>query len=257
MFYKIYSKNSNKANFIRSLITSKLDWKYKNINPDVIIVIGGDGTFLRAINELGNKYTYLFISTGKIGHYSSISFKEIEAHPVLIKNIISETTELPLLSTIIQGKEYIALNEIRILSLEAPLYSDIKIKNQDFGFFIGSEIYFCTSTGSTGYNHSLNGPIFLDQSDYLINFIAKNKLSPANLSNPILLPGNIECELNIDNNSFFIIIDNKSFKLLKNNNIKIKYAHKHIKLLVSSVKELKNNQLRYLSKTLSIKSSIN
>lgn len=126
--------------------------------PDVIVVIGGDGTMLSAIRSFHQQgVPFLGVNTGSLGFLPGAQPGEIVLLPQLIEGQDSVQDVYPLLEvhlTTVSGKKFIsyAFNEIVIKQhqarlLEALLYIDHK----PFNYFTGDGLIISTPIGSTGY----------------------------------------------------------------------------------------------------------
>lgn len=126
--------------------------------PDLIIVIGGDGTMLSAIRDHRlMKIPFIGINTGSLGFLPSVRPDDM-AH--LITSIQKEDFTLksyPLLKVIcktVNGEtvENYAFNEILIKHLEPRLMEvKIYINGKAFNYFTGDGFIISTAIGATGY----------------------------------------------------------------------------------------------------------
>lgn len=128
------------------------------VNPDIIVVIGGDGTMLSAIRTMGEKnLPFLGVNTGSLGFLPGLLPDEIHLLPELLRRQEQVMDEFPLLevvSTTISGKKFTnyVFNEAVIKHyhpkmLEALVYIDGK----PFNYFTGDGLIFSTPIGTTGY----------------------------------------------------------------------------------------------------------
>ena len=87
--FKIYTRHRNNYVDIIEKVLKENDKKQVTKNPDLLISIGGDGTFLKAIKD--NSYSpdtlYVSLKSGKLGFYSDYSVSEID---VLLKEMIND-----------------------------------------------------------------------------------------------------------------------------------------------------------------------
>lgn len=136
------------------------------INPEYVIVLGGDGTILRAAREYRDsldQIKMIGINFGKLGFYTDFLPDEFKEMISLIESNQYSICRLPLLKyefTTDQGSEIgYALNEITVVN---PLHTqriDIYINNEMFESFKGTGIVISTPSGSTAYNKSLGGSV--------------------------------------------------------------------------------------------------
>lgn len=132
-----------------------------------ILVLGGDGTLLRAARELADrKIPFLGINLGHLGYLAEIEKQNVQA--ALEKLIADEyTVEDRMMlsgSVYVDGAEMehdVALNDIvlnRFGNLRVVNY-DIYVNDQYLNSFTADGVIVSTPTGSTGYSLSAGGPI--------------------------------------------------------------------------------------------------
>lgn len=134
---------------------------------DGILVLGGDGTLLRAARELADRrIPFLGINLGHLGYLAEIEKQNVQA--ALKKLIADEYTieDRMMLSgrVFLEGartEQDVALNDIvinRAGNLRVVNY-DIYVNDQYLNSFTADGIIVSTPTGSTGYSLSAGGPI--------------------------------------------------------------------------------------------------
>jgi NAD+ kinase len=135
---------------------------------DVLLVLGGDGTFLRAAHAvIEDDVPLLGINSGKVGFLSKVEATEIER--VLAKLVEARyqiEPRMALEGRIIRGSEPIgdrllALNDVVIArgSLARVVRLDTSIDSSHLASFIADGLVVASPTGSTGYSFSAGGPI--------------------------------------------------------------------------------------------------
>ncbi|MBS6398067.1 MAG: NAD(+)/NADH kinase [Clostridiales bacterium] len=143
---------------------------------DGILVLGGDGTLLRAARELaGRKIPFLGINLGHLGYLAEIEQQNIR--PALDRLIADEYTveDRMMLSGSIYADgslagQDIALNDIvmnRCGNLRVVNY-DIYVNDQYLNSFTADGVIVSTPTGSTGYSLSAGGPIVSPTASMLV-----------------------------------------------------------------------------------------
>lgn len=136
-------------------------------NVEGILVLGGDGTLLRAARELaGRRIPFLGINMGHLGYLAEIEEQNVPA--ALEKLIADEYTieERMMLSgsVYVDGvctEQDVALNDIvlnRFGNLRVVDY-EVYVNEQYLNSFTADGIIVSTPTGSTGYSLSAGGPI--------------------------------------------------------------------------------------------------
>jgi NAD+ kinase len=146
-------------------------------DTDVLVVLGGDGTFLRATEAVVKvDVPILGINLGKVGFLSKAEAHELEE--VLGKLKAGQFTireRMGLEGAILPaGGEarltFSALNDIVIArgALARVVRLDVKIDESHLATFVSDGLVVSSPTGSTGYSFSAGGPILDPQSRNLI-----------------------------------------------------------------------------------------
>lgn len=172
----LYTKNI--AEYIRKNNRTCLIKGEDELTPDVdcVLVLGGDGTLLRAAREVRNMGIPLIgINLGTIGYLAEIDKNSIyPALDNLFENNYFIESRMMLKGTIFHEGEKvysdIALNEIAI-KRDGPLRV-VRFKNYVNGEFLNQYqadgILVSTPTGSTGYSLSAGGPIVSPQASLIM-----------------------------------------------------------------------------------------
>ena len=144
----------------KKLIDAGLE--YDETHPQIVCVIGGDGTFLSAIhkymNELDN-IVFTGVHTGTLGFFVDYSLKEMDQciNDILTKQPRIEKKRLLEINIENQQKFY-AVNEMWLQSHKTKTI-DVYLNDQHLEKFHGSGLVISTQTGSTAFNRSLNGAV--------------------------------------------------------------------------------------------------
>jgi NAD+ kinase len=128
------------------------------LQPDVIIVVGGDGTMLSAIRSHAEmNIPFIGINTGTLGFLPSLAPKDIDRLMEILKQEELNVHEYPLLevrSRTIHNKEMtnIAFNEI-VIKHQQPKLMEVLVYLNDkpFNYFTGDGFIVSTPVGATGY----------------------------------------------------------------------------------------------------------
>jgi NAD+ kinase len=135
---------------------------------DTVVVLGGDGTFLRAARAVAEIDVPLIgINLGKVGFLSKAEANELEA--VLTRIVAGAFTideRMVIEGKIIRGgvgdiERLVALNDIVIArgALARVCRLDVSIDDSHLATFIADGLVVSSPTGSTGYSFSAGGPI--------------------------------------------------------------------------------------------------
>jgi NAD+ kinase len=145
---------------------------------DVLLVLGGDGTLLRAARAVIQvDVPLLGVNLGKIGFLSKVEATELE--PVLVKLAAGDYTidprmalEARILKDGLEGDAAVhhALNDIVVArgALARVTRLDVAIGPTHVATFIADGLVVSSPTGSTGYSFSAGGPIVAPDSRNLI-----------------------------------------------------------------------------------------
>lgn len=144
-----------------SVLLDEAGYERSSESPDYVIAIGGDGTFLRAVKKyenIINTATFIGFKTGHVGYYCNYDETNVENIIEILET--SHIISLRLLKGLInESEEILALNEITITNPPFITKYDVFIDGELLENYNGNGLLVCTSTGSTGYNKSLNGAI--------------------------------------------------------------------------------------------------
>ncbi len=136
---------------------------------DALVVLGGDGTFLRAVRAVAEvDVPILGINLGKVGFLSKAEAGELDA--VLGKIVAGEfrIDERMALEGRIFGRDqpvdvlrHFALNDIVVArgALARVCRLDVAIDDTHLATFVADGLVVASPTGSTGYSFSAGGPI--------------------------------------------------------------------------------------------------
>ncbi len=127
-------------------------------HPDVIVVVGGDGTMLSAIRTFAEKdIPFIGINTGTLGFLPSLLPKDIDQLIEILKQNELKVHEYPLLEVktrTINNDEMVnlAFNEI-LIKHQQPKLMEVLVyfNNKPFNYFTGDGFIVSTPVGATGY----------------------------------------------------------------------------------------------------------
>lgn len=137
-----------------------------NEAADVVMSIGGDGTFLRIAQSVAFRGTPIIgVNAGHLGYLTTVDISQaIEAVKCLEKgdyNVEQRTMLQLLLPSAHQISRPFALNEVSILRKDtsSTIQVDVSLDEVALTTFKGDGLILSTPTGSTAYNLSVGGPI--------------------------------------------------------------------------------------------------
>jgi NAD+ kinase len=140
-------------------------------NTDGLVVLGGDGTFLRAARALAEvDVPVLGVNSGRIGFLSKIEPEALEVTLTeLAMDNYSIESRMMLEARLVRGADaghtpagvFAALNDAAIVrGAEARvLHLDVEIDGSHLASYIADGVVVATPTGSTAYSFSAGGPI--------------------------------------------------------------------------------------------------
>jgi NAD+ kinase len=137
---------------------------------DALVVLGGDGTFLRAARAVAEvDVPILGINLGKVGFLSKAEAADLETVLERIANGEFTFDERMVIEGRIrrggedpdEAERYVALNDIVVArgELARVCRLDVSIDDTHLATFIADGLVVASPTGSTGYSFSAGGPI--------------------------------------------------------------------------------------------------
>jgi NAD+ kinase len=144
---------------------------------DVLVVLGGDGTFLRAAQAVAQvDVPLLGINLGKVGFLSKAEAHELEAVLTqLHAGAYAVRGRMGLAGSILPAgrpaeTRFTALNDIVVArgSLARVVKLDVTIDESHLATFVADGLVVSSPTGSTGYSFSAGGPILDPHSRNLV-----------------------------------------------------------------------------------------
>lgn len=169
MKISLFSVHKEKTTLIEQKITALLDMHEIEIDdrdPDIIICIGGDGTFLKAVQSNIDRLDdvcFLGINNGTLGYFYDYDADEIEQAISDLDNGKLVERTFPLLEGTIacenETYDIYAVNEIRLSSIYKTLECEVYVDNEKLEDFVGNGLTVCGQLGSTGLNKSLGGAL--------------------------------------------------------------------------------------------------
>ena len=146
------------------------------MRPDAIIVLGGDGTMLRAARDLvEEEIPLLGVNLGSLGYLAEVEKSNItSALNDLISGEYFIEERMMLEGTIIRDGNVVtrtvALNDISVLKSQPfrAINFDVYVNGQFLKSYGADGVIVSTPTGSTGYNLSAGGPIVEPCADLLV-----------------------------------------------------------------------------------------
>lgn len=159
---------------------------------DVVMVLGGDGTMLRAVRELeGRDVPVIGVNLGSLGFMTSVTEDKLEhALDCLIAGNYSTSLRAVIECGVLRnGAEitrYRALNDVVLTSIKSRVVTlRMTVNGEEVGDFVCDGLVISTPTGSTGHSLSAGGPILMPSARGLVTSL----ICPHTLSTrPLVIP---------------------------------------------------------------------
>ena len=216
--------------------------KVADIQADMAISFGGDGTFLVTAQAVAKKnIPILGINAGHLGFLADVSVENIKsALDAVLAGNYRKICRTMLSAKRLDGvaTEFLSLNELSILwDKEVSMISiDVWIDNDFVATYKADGLLISTPTGSTAYSLSVGGPILSPNSQsVLIVPIAPHSLTVR----PLVVPDSsiIHIKAHTPNSTYQLSSDGYSVSLDTNIEIEIKKSE----LSVCSVQPIGNS----------------
>jgi NAD+ kinase len=156
-------------------------------DPELVVVLGGDGTMLRAFHEFLGRAPVIGVNFGRFGFLASMQPDELEEG--LRRAFAGEyvVLELPTLDYEQSGKRTVAVNDVVVGSGSPGRLVELEwaIGGEALGIVPSDAIIAATPSGSTAYNLSNNGPVLMWGIDAMaVSFVAPHSLH----ARPLVVP---------------------------------------------------------------------
>ena len=155
MSYAFVIRDDEKSREIKDFLESKIKLNKNEINPKIVIAVGGDGTILTAVHKYPDAIIF-GVHTGHLGFFANYDSDKLD---ILIDDINNNNYKVDYLDSLeasfsdSDGKNNaFAINEFTILSPGRTLRIDVYIDDEYFERFRGTGLAISTPFGSTAYN---------------------------------------------------------------------------------------------------------
>ena len=147
---------------------------------ELVIVLGGDGTMLRALRRLlGSGIPAIGVNFGRVGFLTAIAADELDAQLPRVFAGESVVIDLPTLELEVDGERRVAVNDVVAASASAGRMVELawSVGGEELGSQACDGIICATPPGSTAYNLSNGGPVLVWGLDAMaVTFIAPHSL---------------------------------------------------------------------------------
>jgi NAD+ kinase len=159
---------------------------------DLAVVLGGDGTMLRALQRfLGTGVPVLGVNFGRVGFLASIPADGLEDG--LRRAFAGDlaTVELPTLEAVVDGETRYAVNDVVVRSADVGRMIQLgwSLGGEDLGGQPCDGMICSTPVGSTAYNLSNGGPVLVWGLEAMaVTFVAPHSLH----ARPLVVPAGLD-----------------------------------------------------------------
>ena len=205
---------------------------------DIMVSIGGDGTFLRCIEFIRElDIPVMGINTGNLGFLATSKKEDINdsISKIFHKDFnVENRTLIKVNSNEIGINDSVfpyALNEVSVVRKDTTSMINIKtsLDGNHLNTYWADGLIVSTPTGSTGYSLSCGGPVISPSSGSFV----LTPISPHNLNvRPLVISDNTKIELSVSGRekNHLLSIDSKIFTIENDTTIKIEKAEFNFKI---------------------------
>lgn len=208
-----------------------------DFHADIALSIGGDGTFLKTAERVGNKgIPILGINTGRLGFLADVPENEIEETigELFTGDYLTEERSLLQVSAAGLSPDFtpVALNEVAVSKRDSSSMISIQTwLNDDFlNTYQADGLIISTPTGSTAYSLSVGGPVIVPQArNFVITAVAPHSLN----IRPLVINDDVTVRLKVESRSgnFLISLDGRSLDLPAGTILTIRKAAFNLKVI--------------------------
>ena len=199
--FSIAAKDDQESLLVAKDIRKRLfhgEMSYSEKEPDIVCVVGGDGTFLAAVHKYVNildKTVFVGINTGTLGFFLDYTVDEIDKY---INDILYKEPEIEshrLLKTTVYSEKtrsYLAVNEVRIDNMVRTQNIEVQVNGNKLEDFRGSGLCISSQAGSTAYNRAIKGAVVEKGLEImqLAEIAGVHNVHYRSLGAPLILSGN-------------------------------------------------------------------
>jgi NAD+ kinase len=157
-------------------------------DADIAIVLGGDGTMLRALARfLGKGVPVIGVNFGRVGFLTAVAGSELENALPRVFAGEYRTVELSTLEVTVGGETSVAINDVVVAggTLGRMIELGYSIGGEELGSQPCDGLICATPGGSTAYNLSNGGPVLVWGLDAMVlTFVAPHAL----VIRPLVVP---------------------------------------------------------------------
>ena len=149
--------------------------------PDLAVVLGGDGTILSALRRyIGRDVPVFAMNFGEIGFLATVERDGLDAGFARALSGDFEVLELPALTVTTSSGDEVAVNDISFHRRQDLRVAELgySVVGEELGEVRCDGLVVATPAGSTGYNLANGGPVLAwGVSGYVVSFITPHTLT--------------------------------------------------------------------------------
>ena len=241
--FSVYSKDEDASKAICQNLSSslkELGWIEDKVTPELIISVGGDGTFLRAIHKYLDRVeevVFVGIHSGTLGFFTDYDAHELQVFLDDLTQGQFDQKSFPLLEVTVHDesstRKVYALNEMRIENVKRTQLLRVYIDQQLMETYRGTGFCISTQAGSTAYNRSLGGAILHEGLDLLqlTEITGIHHQAYRSLGSPLIVHHAAQVRLESDDFSDAILcFDHESLELAQKSEITSRYSNRKLQV---------------------------
>jgi NAD+ kinase len=160
--------------------------------PDLCLVLGGDGTILKALRSYAHTDVPVFaINFGTVGFLAAVERDQLASGLTAAFEGGFEVMEMPGLEANVATDQPVALNDVSLIRRPHGRVAELgyRLGGKEVGRVRCDGLVAATPAGSTGYNLANQGPILAwGVKGYVVSFIAPHTLTARPL---VVAPGDV------------------------------------------------------------------
>ena len=229
-------------------------------NGEMLIVIGGDGTFLSAVRKrFDQDPVFVGINAGNLGFFSEYSMDQLDEFIKMLKREDYWIQDIPVYEVHYKENnkdkvEYFMNDFVVERKSTLVLHMGVQVNETSVGTFSGDGLIFSTNLGSTGYNLSAGGAASLMTEPFLQLTPVASLRSRAYQSFPNAMLLNYDSEITIFPNlkkkrPFRLVCDGKEIRTKNIRYVEVKKSKKVVRVLrtkdFNPITHLKNKMVDF------------
>ena len=167
---------------------------------DVVMVLGGDGSMLRAVRELdGRDVPVIGVNLGALGFMTSVTENDLErALDCLVSRNFTTSRRMIMDCAVLREGEQVgvfcALNDAVVICGPRVGTLRMSVNGEGVGDFVCDGLIVSTPTGSTGHSLSAGGPVLMPTAPaVVVSLICPHTLS----TRPLVLPAESTIDISV------------------------------------------------------------